>query len=121
VVPAASARRIEAREEVATMTAHVRDPERGLTSAHAGTLTLLLGCAFLAATGFTYVLSLGVAFNPPDWVRVAALVWLPIGFFGTPIAYAIARRGPGRDRGRVGVGIALVALVAFVVLQFALG
>jgi hypothetical protein len=54
-------------------------------------------------------------------VRVVGLVWLPIGFFGTPIAYALARNGPGRKRGRVGLVVALVGLVALVVLLFAAG
>ena len=67
------------------------------------------------------MLSLSDAFNPPNWVRVVGLVWLPVGFFGTPIAYALAREGPGRERGRVGLVVAVVGLLAFVWLMFALG
>ena len=81
----------------------------------------MLGALALAATAFTYVLSLSDAFNPPDWVRAAGLVWLPIGFFGSPIAYTIARNGTGRARADLGLAIAGMALVAFVVLLFIAG
>jgi hypothetical protein len=90
-------------------------------SAHAGTIALVLGVLFLAATVFTYVLSLSDSVNPPGWVRVLGLVWLPIGFVGTPIAYVLARKGPGRRLGTVGLAIALLGLLAFVVLQFIAG
>ncbi len=103
------------------MTAQSGREGRDVASVRAGTVTLLLGLAFVAATAYTYLLSLGDAFNPPHWARVLGLVWLPIGFFGTPIAYAVARTGDGRQRGRVGVLIALVGLVAFVALEFAVG
>ena len=87
----------------------------------AGTVSLVLGILFLAATVFTYVLSLTDLVDPPNWVRAAGLVWLPIGFVGTPIAYALARTGPGRDRGRVGLVAGLVGLLAFVLLVLAVG
>ena len=87
----------------------------------AGMVTLVLGVLFLAATAFTYVLSLSDFVNPPNWVRALGLVWLPIGLGGVPIAYSIARRGTGRTTGRVGVAIALLGLVAFVALVVAIG
>ena len=94
-----------------------------LSSLRAGTVALVLGLLFLAATAFTYVLNLTDLVNPPNWARAVGLVWLPIGFVGTPIAYAIARYGPGRTRtrGRVGVALALVGLLAFMVLLYAVG
>lgn len=95
--------------------------DMSVVSARAGSITLALAILFVAATAFTYLLSLSDAFNPPHWVRVVGLVWLPIGFFGTPIAYALARIGPGRKRGRVGLMVALVGLVTFVVLLLAAG
>jgi hypothetical protein len=100
------------------------DTRRDATSAlspRAGSITLALAIVFVAATAFTYLLSLSDGFNPPDWVRALGLLGLPIGFFGTPVAYAVARSGPGRGRGRVGLGVALVGLVAFVVLQLVAG
>jgi hypothetical protein len=87
----------------------------------AGTMTVVLALLFLLATAFAYVLSLSEDVNPANWVRALGLVWLPIGFFGAPIAYSLARTGPGRHRGRVGLTILLVGVVAFVVLQFTAG
>lgn len=97
------------------------DASPDAVSVRAGTVTLVLGALFLAATVFTYALSLSDQVNPPHWVRVLGLVWLPAGLFGTPVAYAFARSGAGRTRGRAGLAVAIVALVAFVVLMFAAG
>lgn len=90
-------------------------------SQRAGNLTLALGVLAVAATAFTYVLSLTDLVDPPNWVRAAGLVWLPLGFFGAPIAYAFARNGPGQHRALLGLGVAGVALAAFVVLLFIAG
>lgn len=59
--------------------------------------------------------------DPPTWVRAIALAGLPIGLAGVPIAYFFARRGTSRHRARVGLGIALVGLLAFIALVIALG
>ena len=91
------------------------------TSGIAGTTALVLGALFLVSTAFTCVLSVTSLIDPPNWVRALALAGLPLGFFGTPIAYVVARRGRGRLRARIGLGLALVALVGFVVLLVALG
>ena len=102
------------------MTMQVRPHDRAGTP-RAGTVTLVLGVLFSAAVAFTYVLSLSDVVEPPTWVRALGLVWLPIGLAGTPIAYAVARHGEGRNRARVGVLVALVGLVAFVALVVAVG
>lgn len=94
---------------------------RRSASAVAGSVTLALGMLFAAAVAYTYVLSLSDTFNPPNWVRVVGLVWLPIGLGGVPIAYYLARTGEGRRRGRLGALIALVGLAAFVALVIAIG
>lgn len=98
------------------MTIGIRNTVQDTASERAGTVTLLLAILALAATAFTYVLSLSDVLDPPTWVRAAALVWLPIGISGAPIAYTVARTGGGRRRGEVGLGVAAVALTAFVVL-----
>lgn len=90
-------------------------------SERAGTITVVLGALALAATVFTYVLSLSEDFNPLGWVRAVGLVWLPIGFFGAAFAYIAARKGSGRRRGMIGLTLAGVGLVAFVVLLFVAG
>jgi hypothetical protein len=94
---------------------------RDIVSVRAGAITVASGVLFAAAVVFTYVLSLSEAVNPPTWVRIVGLVWLPIGLFGTPISYAFARLGPGRARGRTGIAIMLAGLLAFVVLLFVAG
>lgn len=93
-----------------------------------GTVALSLGMLMVVSTIFTFVLSIDVLYDavlgdldPPNWLRALALAGLPLGFFGTPIAYVLARKGPGRDRARVGLGLMLVGLAAFVALQFAMG
>lgn len=87
----------------------------------AGTVALVLGVLFGAAVAFTYVLSLSDTVDPPDWLRIVGLVWLPVGLVGIPLAYTVARTGEGRGRGRVGVVIAIAGLVAFVALVVAIG
>lgn len=89
------------------MTTHVMPPARATGTGLAGTITLALGILFTAAVAFAFPLSLSDAFNPPDWVRVVGLVWLPVGL--------------GRDRARLGVVIALVGLVAFTALVISVG
>ena len=81
----------------------------------------MLGILFTAAVAWTYLLSLSDVVNPPNWARILGLVWLPIGLVGVPVAYDLARRGSGRSRGRVGVAVALLGLVAFVGLVIAVG
>ena len=103
------------------MTTHTSTGTKQSGSRAAGSVTLTLGVLFTAAVAYAYVLSLSDALNPPDRVRVMGLVWLPIGFGGVPVAYYLARTGEGRDRGRLGVLIGLVGLVAFVALFIALG
>jgi Na+/serine symporter len=66
-------------------------------------------------------LSLSESVNPPSWVRIIGLVFLPIGFFGAPVAYSVARSGEGRAQGRLGLLIELVGLAAFIALLIALG
>lgn len=94
---------------------------RRTASALAGTVALVFGVLFAAAVAYTYVLSLSDTVNPPNWVRALGLVWLPIGFGGVPIAYYFARTGAGRNRGRLGVLIGLVSLLALVALVTAIG
>jgi hypothetical protein len=90
-------------------------------SSKAGVVALALGTLFVAATAYAYALSLIETFNPPNWVRILGLMWLPIGLIGTPIAYSVARHGEGRALGQVGLALAFIALSSFIVLLFALG
>jgi Na+/serine symporter len=103
------------------MTTPAQRRARDVASVRAGTIAVVLGLVFLAATAYTYALSLGEAFNPPQWARVLGLMWLPVGLVGTPVAYSLARSGAGRDRGRAGLLLVLVGVVAFVALVVAVG
>lgn len=104
-----------------TVTHHVRPVAGGRPTPTAGTVTLVLGLLFSASVAATYVLSLSDVVDPPNWVRAIALAGLPLGLAGVPIAYSFARRTASRDRALVGLGVALVGLVAFVALVVALG
>jgi hypothetical protein len=91
-------------------------------STGAGSVTLALGILFTASVAYAYGFGLSDSFDPPRWLRVIGLRWLPIGFGGVPIGYDhYARMGGGRGRGRLGVLVGLVGLVAFVALVTALG
>lgn len=103
------------------MTTQVGGHRTTTGSARAGSVTLALGVLFAAAVAFTYVLSLSDVVDPPTWLRAIGLVWLPVGLFGVPVGYAVVREGEGRDRGRVGVLVAVVGLLAFVGLVVAIG
>lgn len=104
------------------MTTHVGPRAHGDMSARAGTVTLVLGILCSLAVAFTYVLSLSDTFNPPNWIRVVGLIWIPIAFGGVPIAwFGLVRDGAGRERGRIGVALTVISLTAFMALVIALG
>jgi protein-S-isoprenylcysteine O-methyltransferase Ste14 len=103
------------------MATHVVPDARSTRTPPAGTITLVLGILFSAAVAFAFPLSLSDTFNPPDWVRLLGLVWLPIGLAGVPTGYVLARDGSGRERARLGVVVALVGLLAFAGLVIAVG
>lgn len=90
-------------------------------SERAGLATVVFAALFAAATAYTFALSLSESFNPPNWLRVLGLVWLPIGLAGAAVSYTVARTGPGRTAGRLGLLVLLLSVVAFVVLLFAKG
>ncbi|MGC5585164.1 hypothetical protein [Ornithinimicrobium sp. W1665] len=103
------------------MATHAHPATPPQISDRAGTAALILGALFLASTVLTFVLSLTGLLDWPNWARALGLAGLPVGFLGTPVAYALARQGPGRRRGLAGLAILAVALAAFVALQFAMG
>lgn len=108
-------------KEADVMSTYLRSAEKHSGSSVAGSVTLALGILFTTAVGYTFLLSLSDAVDPPTWVRAIGLVWLPIGLGGIPIAYYLARTGDGRERGRLGVLIGLAGLVAFIALVSAIG
>lgn len=103
------------------MTTQARPLSGSVSTMRSGTVTLILAVLFAGAVAFTYALSLGEGVNPPHWVRVIGLVWLPIGLAGVPVGYATARVGDGRGRATVGVVVGAVALLACIALVIAIG
>ncbi|GAB3025802.1 hypothetical protein GCM10011376_12040 [Nocardioides flavus (ex Wang et al. 2016)] len=87
----------------------------------AAPVTLALGVLFALAVAFAYVLSLADGVNPPDWVRVVGLVWLPLGMAGVPIGYYWSRGGAQRRLAEVGLALGVVGAVAFAALVIAVG
>ena len=68
-------------------------------AAVAGTVTLVLGTVFALAVAYAFVLSLGSSVDPPDWARVAGLVWLALAASALAFSlyFPVVRKiGPGR-------------------------
>ena len=103
------------------MTADARPTPPPQISARAGTAAVALGALFMASTVVVYLLSLTDVLDWPNWLRAVGLAGLPIGLVGTPLAYALARRGPGRRRAAVGLALMGAALLAFVALLATMG
>ena len=66
-------------------------------------------------------MSLTEVIDAPNWLRALMLAGIPLGFFGVPLSFAVARTGVGRRRGLIGVWLAVVSLAAFVALLLAMG
>ena len=85
-----------------------------------GKMGAVFGALAAAATAWLAVLTF-TSINPPDLVRFAGAVFLPIGIGGAIAAAIAERHGPGRGLALVGLGLAAVAVVVLVVMQFAVG
>lgn len=80
----------------------------------------VLGLVSLAALVWLWVLS-ATPLDPPNWVRILGLVWLPVGVVGALFTGIPALRGEGRPGALVGLIAAAVTVIAFVVLINVLG
>ncbi|KAB7746562.1 hypothetical protein GA707_03505 [Nostocoides sp. F2B08] len=103
------------------MTLDTRPTQHSDASERAGTLALALGIAFAVSTVLTFLMTLTDIIGGPNWLRALMSAGIPLGFFGVPLSFAVARTGLGRQRGLIGVALAVVSLVAFVALLFAMG
>lgn len=103
------------------MTLDTRTTQHPDLSERAGTLALLLGIAFAISTVLTFLMSLTDVIDAPNRLRALMSAGIPLGFFGVPLSFAVARTGSGRQRGLIGVWLAVVSLLAFVALLFAMG
>ena len=89
------------------MTQDTRPTETSDISERASTLGLVFGIAFALSTVLTYVLSLTEVIETPNWLRALMLAGIPLGFFGVPWSFAVARNGAGRRRGLVALLFAM--------------
>ena len=80
-----------------------------------GVAAALLGLLALAGFVWTWVLSVGTI-DPPEWLRIAGVWVMPIGFVGALATGIPGLRGPGRPWAIVGLAAAAATLIAFVLL-----
>ena len=85
-----------------------------------GTASVVLGLVGLAALGYAWLLSTPDV-DPPNWLRVVGLVWLPVGFFGALLTGVLALGGPGSSRGVVGLLLVAAMVAAVTALQLVYG
>ncbi|WP_142139233.1 hypothetical protein [Acidovorax sp. SLBN-42] len=81
----------------------------------AGRLSAVFGLVALAAFGWLWALS-ATPLDPPNWVRIVGLAFLPIGLVGAVVTGIAGLRGAARAWAVVGLVAAVVTIVAFVVL-----
>ncbi|MDC5696275.1 hypothetical protein OO014_03325 [Intrasporangium calvum] len=95
----------------------LQDPDRaaGRRADLIGLVALVLGFAAVAALIWLWALTLPNV-NPPNWVRILGVLWLPVGVVGAGWAGLLGLRGPGRRWSVVGLSLAGLAVVGFVTL-----
>ena len=80
-----------------------------------GVLCVTFGA--LGAAAFLWLAALSLTdFNPPDWIRILGVVWLPIGVAGSLITGVVGRHGPHRVAVTIGLALTALTLIGFVVL-----
>lgn len=81
-----------------------------------GTASATFGGVALAAMAWLWLLTLPEV-NPPNFIRILGLIWLPIGAVVSVATGLLARRGGGRVGALVGLTLTAAALVWFVALM----
>jgi hypothetical protein len=79
------------------------------------TLCAVFGAVALAAFLWLWALTLPDV-NPPNWIRILGVIWLPIGIGGAAVTGILGWRGAGRVRSVVGLSLAALAVIAFITL-----
>lgn len=82
-----------------------------------GTISAVLGTLSVASYFYLIALTQLQDFNPPNWIRIIGMVWLPIGWMGAWLAGWPARHGHERGLALAGMFLGTVSLVAFIVLM----
>ncbi|MEV1131606.1 hypothetical protein [Agromyces sp. NPDC049794] len=85
-----------------------------------GVLSVVFGLVALAAFGWLWALS-ATPLDPPNWVRILGIAFLPIGIIGGVITGISGLRGAGRGWAIAGLVVVGLTIVAFIVLITALG
>ncbi|TDO68518.1 hypothetical protein EV651_102440 [Kribbella sp. VKM Ac-2571] len=93
------------------------DPEQATL---AGKVSALAGIVALAAFVWIWALS-ATSFDPPQWARILGSMFLPVGLAGAIGAGATGVRSGGRVWAYIGLALAAVTVVVFVVLLNAYG
>lgn len=83
-----------------------------------GQVGAVFGALALAAVAWLAMLTFS-SLNPPDTVRFAGAVFLPLGIGGSIGAAIAGRRGPGRPWALLGLGLSAAAVVALTAMMFA--
>lgn len=85
-----------------------------------GRWSATLGLIGAAAFVWLWLLS-ATPLDPPDWIRILGLVFLPVGVIGAMITGIPAVRGAGRPAALVGLIAAALTVIAFIVILNVLG
>ena len=80
-----------------------------------GIASTVLGVLALLGFAWTGVLT-ATPIDPPEWLRIAGVWLMPIGLIGALVTGILALRGPGKPWAIVGLVLAGVAVLAFVLL-----
>jgi hypothetical protein len=80
-----------------------------------GTWCAVFGAVAVASLIWLWSLT-AADFNPPNWIRIFGVAWLPIGVTGSLVTGILGRRGPDRVGVVIGLVLTALALIGFVVL-----
>ena len=86
-----------------------------------GAWSIALALAAACGLAFAWVLSVSDVVDPPNWVRIPALLVLPIGVIGSLLTASGAWQGGARTRAAAGLAITAAVVVGFVVLLLVAG
>lgn len=84
-----------------------------------GVVSAVLGLVALVAFGWLWALS-ATPLDPPNWVRILGIAFLPIGVVGGAVTGIAGLRGAGRGwaiAGLVAVGLSIVAVSVLITVM----
>ena len=85
-------------------------------TARTGRYSIVLGALALGALAWTWALSVLPDLNPPNLVRIPGILLLPVGVLAGLATGVVALRGDGHRDAVIGLALAGLAVVGFVVL-----